>query len=589
MSTVLSNLGLPGQLLNLLPGAGARNATKSTTPSSKTSSASNASSGTDAASFAGVLNGALANAATDPVAQLTALVKDGTPITTIIDRLSNQIADAVQKRLPASQLGSGASRTALVNSIKTALSPPSNAPPGTAAQQVAALEQRLQRWLEGLSGGADQQAGQQSDISGKILDANSARELPAQTQSPKSTPASTGALSLSRALLKSVAAALTAGSLPAAKPTATAAVRTPSAGKAESTAAHTTSAKAPVAIARIPTPVTTGDPSPVDDTGLPAPVPASPAAASAPNPAAAPAVAAPAVAAAPSAAQAPADLVARMLIRAAGVDAVHNDLATVQTVPSAQLARGSTPAGTLATPVASPEATTAKMTMLLTQAISAAAEASGENASVQDDALRDQAQNQNQDANAASAAAPVATKATAASDFSAFSLPSVTTPVTTAQSLDLTAAAATSVPVDQTATIEQLVKSMAMRTGSDGTSEMRMRLQPESLGTVTLKLTVDGNNVSANVVAQNGEARTALLASQHQLARSLADSGLKLTSFTVDVSGGQAQDQKDRTSGFGRRYAVHEVAAPDGESQEGSSVGPELLSGSTLGLLSYLA
>lgn len=540
--SALSSLGLPGQLLNLLSGAVGHHGSKSA------SATTNAS---QAASFSGVLNGQMTNGATDPLAQLTALVNGGTPISSIVDQLSNQIADAVAKRLPASQLPSGASRTSLVSSIKSALSPPSNAPPGTAANQVAALGQRLQRWLEGLSGGADQQTGQQSDISGKILDANSARELPAQTQGSKSTPVTTGAASLASSLLKSVAAALTGDASPV--PTIM-----PSAGTADASVLANAATAAASAAA---TSAKTDTPAPA-----PAPDPSASASATAQNAATAPAAT-------------PGDLVARMIARAAGVDAAHNvNLPTVQSAaPFAQVARGT--AGSSGT--ASPAATAAKMTALLTQAINEAAEGAQQRGAAQDDALRE-------DTGSASSAVP--SKTTARTDLSSFSLPTASSPITSAQAQSQATTTANAAPADPSAAIEQLVKSMAMRTGSDGTSEMRLRLQPESLGTVTLKLTVDGNNVSANVVAQNGEARTALLAQQHHLARSLADSGLKLTSFTVDLSGGQAQDQtRDRTSGFGRRYTVHEMAAADGDSAESSSTGPALLPSSTLGLLSYLA
>jgi flagellar hook-length control protein FliK len=146
--------------------------------------------------------------------------------------------------------------------------------------------------------------------------------------------------------------------------------------------------------------------------------------------------------------------------------------------------------------------------------------------------------------------------------------------------------------VDPSAIVEQVVRSMTMRTQSDGTSEVRMRLVPEHLGAVTLSLKVDGSNVSATAVTQNADVRNALVAHQQQLARSLADSGLKLTSFSVNMSGGNAgQDQpRDRTSGFGRQYAVHEVAAArQTDSTESTLVEPAIVSQSTLALFSYLA
>jgi flagellar hook-length control protein FliK len=559
----------------LLSGSGSK-AAKSATHSSK-SDASNA------ANFGGVLSGAMANSSTDPSTQLAALINNGTPISTIVDQLSNQIADAIQQQFPATQLGSGASRTKLVNSIKSALSPPANAPPGTAANQVAALEQRLQRWLEGLSRGADQQVGQQSDISGKILDANSARETPAQTQGSKSTSVATGLVCLAHSLLKSVAASLTGGAASTAPSQSTAKLPAHLTPKPEIGSSHLLApARAAIAAASsaaaatksdVPAGTLATDPSAANAPGSSTAIAPDPSSANAQPPVAA------SNAVATSTAQTPGDLVARMVARAAGVDAQHNaDLPTVASAaPAAQLVRGT---GETSTSTLSPDAMAAKMTMLLTDAINAASAGTDQRGAAQDDALQDQ------DANAASSSAPL--KTAARTDLSSFSLPTAPSPMTATQA-QTQAAAADPAPVDPTVAIEQLVKSMAMRTGSDGTSEMRLRLQPESLGSVTLKLSVDGNNVSANVVAQSGEARTALLAGQHHLARSLADSGLKLTSFTVDLSGGQSQDQRDPTSGFGRKYTVHEGAVAETDSTESPSDGPALLPGSTLGLLSYLA
>ena len=147
-------------------------------------------------------------------------------------------------------------------------------------------------------------------------------------------------------------------------------------------------------------------------------------------------------------------------------------------------------------------------------------------------------------------------------------------------------------PVDVSKVIEQMVNGMTMRTLAQGASEIRLQLQPENLGQVTMRLTVSGNQVSANVIAQNADVRSALVANQQDLARSLSSSGLTLSGFSVDVSSGDAgKDQsKDRTAGFGRRYVVHEVnGAATTEASEVSNLGPPLLSGSGLGLFNSLA
>jgi flagellar hook-length control protein FliK len=146
--------------------------------------------------------------------------------------------------------------------------------------------------------------------------------------------------------------------------------------------------------------------------------------------------------------------------------------------------------------------------------------------------------------------------------------------------------------VDTSAVLEQMVKGMTMRTLAQGTSEIRLQLQPENLGQVTMRLTVSGNQVSANIVAQSADVRSALVANQQDLARSLSQAGLTLSGFSVDVSGGDAgNDQsKDRTAGFGRRYTVHELGGkPTTETTEVSNPGPSLLGGSSLELFNSLA
>lgn len=108
--------------------------------------------------------------------------------------------------------------------------------------------------------------------------------------------------------------------------------------------------------------------------------------------------------------------------------------------------------------------------------------------------------------------------------------------------------------VDPNAVIEQVVKGIVVQSSS-GSSQIRLRLQPEHLGEVALQLTVTGNSISANVVAQSASVRDALLSNQSQLMRSLAESGLSLGSFSVNVSGGNAgqggdEQTQHRSAGF---------------------------------------
>lgn len=119
-----------------------------------------------------------------------------------------------------------------------------------------------------------------------------------------------------------------------------------------------------------------------------------------------------------------------------------------------------------------------------------------------------------------------------------------------------------------------------------------MRLQPEHLGDVALKLTVTGNTITANVIAQNAHVRDLLLNNQQQLARSLADAGLSLGNFSVDVSGGNAGFTQQQTpqqrafvhaNGFGHALATEEEPWAD------SRFGPPLLPAGKALVLNYLA
>ena len=125
--------------------------------------------------------------------------------------------------------------------------------------------------------------------------------------------------------------------------------------------------------------------------------------------------------------------------------------------------------------------------------------------------------------------------------------PLVNTTVGAAQTGPATApqAAPPQLPVDPNAVVDQVLAGISMRNLSDGSQTVRMRLIPETLGSVTVNLSVQGGSVNATMVAQNTEVRDALLANQQALARSLADAGLKLSSFNVNLANnGQYQQQQ---------------------------------------------
>jgi flagellar hook-length control protein FliK len=100
--------------------------------------------------------------------------------------------------------------------------------------------------------------------------------------------------------------------------------------------------------------------------------------------------------------------------------------------------------------------------------------------------------------------------------------------------------------VDANAVVDQILRAMAIRT-ADGQSEVRLRLVPEQLGDVSVKLVVSGGSVDASIIAHTAEAQNALAGGQAQLAKTLADAGLKLHSFTVGLAGGGFADGRDQS------------------------------------------
>jgi flagellar hook-length control protein FliK len=151
--------------------------------------------------------------------------------------------------------------------------------------------------------------------------------------------------------------------------------------------------------------------------------------------------------------------------------------------------------------------------------------------------------------------------------------------------------------VDQHDVINQLLRGAFVNTMGD-VSTVRLRLVPESLGDISVKLTIDGSNVSAQVMAQTPAAHDALVAGQQQLTRSLADAGLKLTSFNVDLAGGfasfqQQQQQQSSQQGQSQGRSLLLGGVDTTESDESSlsaapNFGPPVLANASWSALNYL-
>jgi len=153
--------------------------------------------------------------------------------------------------------------------------------------------------------------------------------------------------------------------------------------------------------------------------------------------------------------------------------------------------------------------------------------------------------------------------------------------------------------VDANAVVDQMLRGLSIRT-TDGQSEVRLRLVPEQLGDISIKLIVSGGSVDASITAHTADAQNALAGAQPQLAKSLADAGLKLQSFSVGLAGGSFADPRDQSRSDDRstKPALRRIGAVDAADADTApddtllavpSFGPPIYAANpALGALNYL-
>lgn len=492
----------------------------------------------------------------DPIAQLQSLIANGTPLQTIVDQIAQTVGNSASQQMAGqlSQQDLDQLKSSIVQQITNALSPPGTAPPGTPQQQVAQLVARLKRLIAKIEMGETQKPGQQNEIAGNVLDARSAKELPAQVRGTQ-TASALDVSSLVSSILNNAALKLSNGR-PGYQANPVKAATNGRTGYSVNPLQAADNGRNGYTV----NPLQAAVPGPVQDR----------------QPQSAAPEAQPSGSALLSGTQSSAismnnapDLLARMLVRAAGVDAKITGNSALSGAASTQATSGvsQNPSSLLARFEA------AIANVLQSDVASAPSGGSLNGRFSQSFGQQQGSQNSlgSQDTQTNLIAAPAVGPNDPLQSFAQL------------QSVQ-------QARVDTSAIVEQMVKGMMMRTSSQGSSEIRLHLQPENLGDVTMKITVTGNQIQANVIAANADVRNALQSGHQQLAKSLANAGLTLSGFSVDVSGGDAgRDQNQgRASGFGRRYVVHELGVAPTEAQPVSNLGPALLSGKGLELFNYL-
>jgi flagellar hook-length control protein FliK len=110
--------------------------------------------------------------------------------------------------------------------------------------------------------------------------------------------------------------------------------------------------------------------------------------------------------------------------------------------------------------------------------------------------------------------------------------------------------------------IDQIINRLSVRSNGSQ-SEVKIRLDPPSLGTVRLNISTSGDGVRTLIVAENQAVKQLIENNLSQLRDSMANQGLKLDGFSVEVGGdsnpgfSQQQDNLDQfnTNDFSRKDA----------------------------------
>jgi hypothetical protein len=479
--------------------------------------------------------------------QIAAALKAGQSVSTIVTQLAHSLATKVAAKLG---LTSDDAKKQLQAAFVSALSPPGTAgPPLTLDQQAQALAQTYLQTASVAAGVVNGESGQLNRIVGTVLDADQAKANPAPTSDTPTTTAQ-NAQDLATSVISGATPALIATAVPAGD------------GRRVTLAddVPTRSSGGDTLLGRVLTRAALAStPAPIDP-------------------------AAPAVSGAAILTTAPAGQSGGASLSSAAqdlADTLLGESASSQSFISGE----SAPAPAASAPGSGVAAFLQAFASALSSPASAAAALGARGKSPSSDASLLVGGSSNTEA-----------AATFVPSVPTFSISQANAPATAGA----TQSAAAQTPADPSAVVEQVLRGAFLQT--NGTSStIRLSLLPENLGDVSVKLAVDGTgNVSAHITAQTAEAGSALVQGQSQLTRSLADAGLKLTSFTVDVSnsglGGNpsGQQQSSQQSSAGRRVSIAGLEAGSSSGDESDllavpSFGPPIVASRTLGAYNYLA
>lgn len=88
--------------------------------------------------------------------------------------------------------------------------------------------------------------------------------------------------------------------------------------------------------------------------------------------------------------------------------------------------------------------------------------------------------------------------------------------------------------------IEQVINSTKVVSTEDGVNEMVIKLNPENLGKLSLKLVTENGIIKANFIAENQKVKEIIEANFNQLKESFSNQGLNIGNLSVSVNSGDS-------------------------------------------------
>ena len=139
--------------------------------------------------------------------------------------------------------------------------------------------------------------------------------------------------------------------------------------------------------------------------------------------------------------------------------------------------------------------------------------------------------------------------------------------------------------VSERSIVDQVVQKFSIR-GNGQNTEIKMRLEPPSLGTVRMNVTTQGETVKTTIFAESHAVKQVIENNLSQLKDSFSDQGLKVESFQVMVGGepGFKDQQRSQQHLSHSRNAVPEQEDSFNTDQTESSLIQRTFSSNTGGL-----